>query len=315
MKELLNKLWVEEFRPQTLEGCILPERTKKEFQEFVNAKFIPNLILSGSTGTGKSSTAKAVLNDIGADYIVINGSKDLGIDTLRTTIQQFASTVSLVSDNNRKYVLIEEADWMNANSVQPALRAFIEEFSDNCGFIFTCNYPNKIMKELRGRCTEVKFKVPGKEVPSIAAQNYKRVCSILDIKGITYEKEVVAQYVKQTFPDLRRCIGDMQRFAIHGSIDSGIFAIVDANWEELFGYLKTKNFNNMRKWVALNSNIDSTSLYRYLFDELPIKITHLSIPTLILTLAEYQFKSSLVVDQEINNTACLTELMSSIEFL
>lgn len=315
MIELKNVLWFEEFRPVTTAECILPESTRKEFIEFVKEGVLPNLILSGSTGTGKSSTAQAALREIGADFISINGSKDMGIDTLRTTIQQFASTVSLTSDNPRKYVLIEEADFMNMNSVQPALRAFIEEFSGNCGFIFTCNFPNKIMKELRGRCTEINFKIPSKEAGAIAGQYFKRVCMILEKKNVPYEREAVAQYVKQTFPDLRKCINDMQRFSKRGIIDSSIFAATsEANWDELYSALKAKNFNAMRKWVGMNTEIDQPQMFRKLYEDLATKITQPSVPGLILNLAEYQFKSAMVVDQEINTAALLTEIMTSVEF-
>jgi DNA polymerase III delta prime subunit len=309
----LELVWYQKYRPQTLEDIVLPDKLKNELKEYVRLQGDTDLILSGTTGIGKSTTARAILNDIGADYLIINGSMNLNIDKLRTDIQNFASTMSMTSEAARKFVLVEEADWMS-HQVQPSLRAFVEEFSSNCGFIFTCNYPNKIMKELRGRSVEINFKLSTADKKQAVIGYYKYVTNILDKEKVQYDKEVIVQVIKQSFPDLRKTVNNLQRYAKQGKIDTGIFATDDSDWSELFGYVKTKDFTKLRKWVGLNSDIDSAVFYRKLYDQLGLLVTEASIPALILTIAQYAHWSVTAVDQEINNAACLLSIISEVQF-
>jgi DNA polymerase III delta prime subunit len=306
-------LWVERYRPKTIADTILPQSLKAVFQQFVDQGNIPNLILSGSAGVGKTTVARAMLEQLGCDYIVINGSMNGNIDTLRNDIKSFASSVSL--QGGRKYVILDEADYLNANSTQPALRNFMEEFSKNCGFILTCNFKNRIIEPLHSRCSVIDFVIPNTEKPTMAAHFFKRVCGILDENNIIYEKKVVAALIEKHFPDWRRVLNELQRYASTGSIDTGILVnISDDNVRTVIGYLKDKNFTEARKWVALNSDLDTATFYRKLYDTASDYLKPSAIPQLVLTLAEYQYKAAFVADQEINTAACLTEIMVECEF-
>ena len=265
-------LWVEKYRPQTVSDTILPDDLKTTFQQFVDQNNVPNLLLTGRAGVGKTTVAKAMLNQIGADFITINGSMNGNIDTLRIDISNFASSVSFTG--GRKYVILDEADYLNANSTQPALRNFMEEFSKNCGFILTCNFKNRIIEPLHSRCSVVEFNISNKDKPKIAADFFKRVCGILDDEGIQYDKKSVAEVVQLYFPDWRRVLNELQRYGSTGRIDAGILASKSSdNISSLISLMKEKNFTAARKWVAENSDIDSAVLYRQLYDILPSKIS------------------------------------------
>jgi DNA polymerase III delta prime subunit len=306
-------LWVEKYRPRKIADCVLPEDLKHTFQEFVNNGNIPNLLLCGSAGVGKTTVARAMLEEIDADYIVINGSMNGNIDTLRTDIRNFAATVSFTG--GRKYVILDEADYLNANSTQPALRNFMEEFSSNCGFILTCNFVNRIIDPLHSRCSVVEFKIGAKEKAELAKQFLARACGILDTESVPYEKKVLAEVIMKHFPDWRRVLNELQRYAASGKIDSGILASVDnVEIKELVKYLKNKEFESMRKWVSQNSSMDVNVLFRKIYDLSATTLKAQSIPELILILADYQYKAAFVVDQEINLAACMTTIMMQCEF-
>ena len=306
-------LWVEKYRPKTIDDCILPEQIKETFQTFVNQKNVPNLILSGGPGVGKTSVAKAMLEQLDSDYIVVNGSMSGNIDTLRNEIKTFASSVSF--SGGRKYVILDEADYLNAQSTQPALRNFMEEFSKNCGFILTCNFVNRIIEPLHSRCSVVHFKIPNKEKPKMAQQVYKRTMGILEENGVSSDQKVVAQLLQMHFPDWRRVLNELQRYSVSGTIDSGILvSLSDDNLKSLIQYIKDKNFTEMRKWVGLNSDNDSTSIFRLIYDNSSTYLKPNSIPQLVLILADYQHKAAFVADQEINLVACLTEMMAELEW-
>lgn len=306
-------LWVEKYRPKTISDCILPDSLKLTFQEFVNQAYIPNLLLTGGPGVGKTTVAKAMLEELGADYIVINGSMNGNIDTLRNEIKDFASTMSFT--NNRKYVILDEADYLNPQSTQPALRNFMEEFSKNCGFILTCNFKNRIINPLHSRCSVVDFSIPKTERPKVASNFFKRVLNILDSENVEYDSEAVAKMVESHFPDFRRAINELQRYSVVGRIDTGILANTgDSSVEELVGYLKAKSFTEMRKWIAQNTDIDTTSTIRKLYDIANERLKPHSVAQLVLILADYQYKSAFVADQEINMVACMTEIMANCEF-
>lgn len=307
-------LWVEKFRPKTIQETILPEHLKTTFQEFVNQGNIPNLLLSGSAGCGKTTVARAMLEELGCDYIVINGSLNGNIDTLRNEIMQFASSVSLMG--GRKYVILDEADYLNANSTQPALRNFMEEFSRNCGFILTCNFKNRIIEPLHSRCTVIDFRIKKADLPSLAAQMMKRFAHILNVEGIEYDKAVLAELIKKHYPDWRRCINELQRYSATGKIDSGLLAnITEITIKTLFGYLKERDFTNMRKWVADNIDSDATTIFRALYDNASIYVSKNTIPQLVVILARYQYQAAFVADHELNLAACLTEMMVELEYL
>ena len=305
-------LWVEKYRPKTIEECILPDAIKSTFQEYVNRKEIPNLLLAGTAGVGKTTIAKALCNEVGCDYIVINGSDESGIDVLRNKIKNYASSVSL--SGGRKVVIIDEADYLNANSTQPALRGAIEEFSSNCSFIFTCNFKNRIIDPIHSRCSVVDFKINGSKA-KMAAAFFKRCEWILEQEGITYDKEVVAAVITKHFPDNRRVLNELQRYSVSGTIDKGILSnVADIQLGDLVSSLKEKDFASTRKWVTSNLDNDPVKVYRKLYDGLYELLKPQSVPQLVLILAKYQYQSAFVADHEINMVACLTEVMVDCEF-
>ncbi len=305
-------LWVQKYRPRTVDEAILPKELKDTFQKFVDDRNVPNLLLSGRAGVGKTTVARAMLDELGADYIVINGSMNGNIDTLRVDIQNFASTVSF--SGGRKYVILDEADYLNANSTQPALRNFMEEFSKNCGFILTCNFANRIIEPLQSRCSVVNFSINTSDRPKLAAQFFKRVLTILDAEHVEYEQKAVAELINTYFPDWRRVLNELQRYAATGRIDSGILRNKGSeSIETLIGLLKDKRFSDVRKWVGENSDIDSSTLYRALYDILPTKIVSTSsIANAIIILAEYEYKEAFVANPEINRAAAMATLMAEL---
>ena len=308
-------LWVEKYRPKTIDECILPESTKKIFRGFLEQGEIPNLLLAGSAGVGKTTIAKALCSELGADCLVINGS-DEGrfLDTVRNQAKVFASTVSLTSEARHKVIIIDEAD-NTTPDVQLLLRACMEEFQKNCRFIFTCNYKNKIITPLHSRCSVVEFSVKGQEKQQIAAAFFGRVNQILDSENVEYDKKVVAEVVQKYFPDFRRTLNELQRYSSSGGIDTGILgAGNDINITSLVSYLKKKEFTNMKKWVAQNMDNEPTAIMRKIYDNLYTHFNAQSIPEAVLIISEYQYKSGFVVDQEINMVAFLTELMMRCEF-
>lgn len=307
-------LFVEKYRPKTVSDTILPAELKATFQQFVDQKNIPNLILSGSPGVGKTTIAKAMLEELHCDYIVINGSMNGNIDTLRNEIQQFASSVSL--QGGRKYVILDEADYLNPNSTQPALRNFMEEYSKNCGFILTCNFKNRIIAPLHSRCSVIDFTLKNSDKVALAAEMFKRACTILTQENIEFDKKVVAEVVKKYFPDNRRILNELQKYGSCGRIDTGILSNVqDVSIKSLTSALKEKNFTEVRKWVSQNSDVDSSEIFRTIYDAASEFLTSSSIPQLVLILADYQYKAAFVADPEINMTACLTEIMVNCEFV
>lgn len=305
-------LWTEKFRPKTIDECILPERLKQPFLEYVKQKQIPNLLLSGGAGVGKTTVAKAMCNEIGCDYIMINGSDESGIDTFRTKIKNYASSMSL--SGGRKVVILDEADYLNPNSTQPALRNAIEEFAGNCSFIFTCNFKNRIIEPLHSRCAGVDFTLKNGEKQKMAAAFFSRVQNILEQEKIEYENKVVAELVKKHFPDFRRVLNELQRYSKLGKIDSGILSqISNVAISEVVKFMKEKDFGSLRKWVAVGS-FDSNTVFRQIYDALYEVMKPQSIPKAVLILADYQYKSAFVADHEINLVACLTEIMVECEF-
>lgn len=306
-------LWCEKYRPKKVVDTVLPSQLQSVFQQYVNDKNVPHLLLSGRAGVGKTTIARAMLEELGADYIVINGSLNGNIDTLRNDILNFASAVSL--DGGRKYVILDEADYLNPNSTQPALRNFMEEYSKNCGFILTCNFKNRIIEPLHSRCTVVEFKIPANEKPKIAAKFYRRVVDVLTAEKVEFDAKVVAGVVEKHFPDFRRTLNELQRYAVSGKIDTGILVdLQESNLKELVSFLKQKDFTSVRKWVAENTDADPISLFRKLYDSSNELMKPSSIPQMVLILADYQYKQAFVADQEVNTVACLTELMVECEF-
>ena len=305
-------LWTEKYRPQAVGDCILPDRLKKPFQEYVDQSNIPNLLLSGGAGVGKTTIAKAMCNEIGCDSLVINGSDESGIDTFRVKIKNYASSVSLAG--GRKVIIIDEADYLNPNSTQPALRNAIEEFAGNCSFIFTCNFKNRIIDPLHSRCAVVDFTLRNGEKAKMASSFMKRITRILMDESIEYDDKVIVELIKKHFPDFRRVINELQRYSQFGKIDVGILSqLGDVPIEKIVGHIKDKNFGEVRKWVATN-DVDSNTLFRKLYDALYEKLKSHSIPKAVLILADYQYKAAFVADQEINTVACLTELMVECDF-
>ena len=306
-------LWVERYRPQKIDETILPEKTKAMFKKFVTDDNVPNLLLSGGPGVGKTTIAKAMLEEMGCDYIVKNGSLNVNIDTLRYDISTYASAVSL--SGGRKYVIFDEADYLNAANVQPALRNFIEEYSSNCGFIFTCNFKNRIIQPLRSRLSEVDFSIETSDRPKLAMQFMKRVETILGMENIDYDKAVVAKVIQKHFPDFRRVLTELQSYAASGKIDEGIFVnLKQESLDEVFRLLKTKDFTNMRKWVANNSDQDMNEMFRRIYDMAADKVEMRSLPGFVVTMADYMYKANFVADLEVNMVAFLTEVMIEAEY-
>lgn len=307
-------LWVEKYRPKTIEDTILPVELKSIFQQFVDQKNIPNLILSGTAGVGKTTVARAMLEQLGCDYIVINGSMNGNIDTLRNDILNFASSVSL--SGGRKYVILDEADYLNANSTQPALRNFMEEFSRNCGFILTCNFKNRIIEPLHSRCSVVDFKISKKDMAKLAGQFFKRVESILGAEGIEYDKPAVAEIIQKYFPDWRRVLNELQRYSATGKIDSGILAnLQQTSIRELIDFMKDKNYTEVRKWAKNNIDTDINVLYNEFYATASDFFSPKSIPLLVTLIAKYQYQNAFVANSEINFAAFLAEVMIEAEFI
>ena len=306
-------LWVEQYRPQTVDDCILPQSLKNTFKEFVENSNVPNIILSGGPGVGKTTIAKAVLDEIGATSMMINGSEESGIDVLRTKIKNFASTVSL--EGGRKYLILDEADYLNPQSTQPALRGFMEEFHKNCGFILTCNYKNRLIEPLHSRCSVIDFTIPKSEKPNLAMDFMSRVEGILVLENIGYDKKVLAEVIQRHFPDWRRILNELQRYSVSGRIDAGILVdMAEINIKELMKFMKEKEFTNVRRWVVNNLDMDSVRLFRSIYDNLYTFVDPSSIPHVVCVLAEYQYKAAFSADQEINLLACLTEIMARAKF-
>ena len=308
-------LWVEKYRPKKIEDCILPKSTKETFQQFVNKGEIPNLLLAGPAGCGKTTVAKALCHELGVDYYVINGS-DEGrfLDTVRTNAKNFASTVSLSSEAKHKVIIIDEAD-NTTSDVQLLLRASIEEFAGNCRFIFTCNYKNKIIEPLHSRCAVVDFSIKGKEKQEIAARFFNRLNGILDSERIQAEKKVLIELIQKHFPDWRRVLNECQRYSVSGKIDTGILATFsDVKTDDLFKNLKEKNFQEVRKWCVNNLDNDPAVLLRRIYDGCYASLDGPGIAAAVLIIAKYQYQSAFVADQEINMLACLTEIMVECEF-
>ena len=306
-------LWTERYRPQTIADCILPDRLKQPFQEYVNQHNIPNLLLSGGAGVGKTTVAKAMCNEIGCDFMVINGSDESGIDTFRTNIKNYASSMSL--SGGRKVIIIDEADYLNPNSTQPALRNAIEEFAVNCSFIFTCNYKTRIIEPLHSRCAVIDFNLKNGEKAKMASAFFKRVQSILQSEKIEYDDKVIAELIKKHFPDNRRILNELQRYSQFGKIDTGVLAqIGNVQIGEITKHIKDKDFGAIRKWVA-STDLDANTMFRQLYDSLYEVMKPQSIPQAVVIIADYQYKNAFVADTEINLVACLTELMVECEFV
>ena len=307
-------LWVEKYRPKTIEECILPDRIKTLFQQISLEGRIPNMILSGGPGMGKTTVAKALCNEVGCDFLMINGSEESGIDVLRTKIRGYASTVSF--DGGRKVVILDEADYLNPQSTQPALRSFIEEFEKHCSFIMTCNYINRIIEPLHSRCQTIDFKINKEEKLNVGSNFGKRLYTILDQEKVDYDKKVVAEVLMKHFPDYRRVLNELQKYSKYGNIDSGILSQVsELDLPELMKYMKDKKFNEVRKWVVNNLDNDPQKVYRKIYDIAEKYVQASSIPQLVLILADSQYKSAFAADQELNLVACLVEIMVECQFI
>ena len=308
-----REIWVERYRPKTISDIILPSHMKKTFQAIVDSGDVPNMIFAGTAGLGKTTVAMALCNEMNLDYIMINGSDERNIDTLRNKIRQFASTVSF--SGGLKVVILDEADHLNPSSTQPALRGFIEEFSDNCRFIMTCNYKNKIIDPLHSRCSIHDFFISSKDKSKLAAEFFDRLLAILDENSIEYEKETIAKLIKKHIPDWRRVLNECQRYSVSGRIDDGVF--IDMNQEsfdKLIAALRDKQFKTMRKWVADNLDMEPSVVFRTIYDSMYQNVEQSSIPQLVLILADYSYKQAFVQDAELNLVACLTEIMGNVKF-
>lgn len=306
-------LWVEKYRPQKIDDCVLPESLKKTFKEYIAQGELPHFLFTGTAGVGKTTVAKALCNEVGAEYIMVNGSEEgRSIDVLRTTIKGFATSVSLT--DARKVVIVDEADYMG-NAVQPALRSFMEEFSNNCRFIFTCNYKNRIIEPIHSRCAVVEFKINNADKQEIAATFFKRVSQILKQEQVEFDPKVVAEVVTKHFPDFRRVLNELQRYSVSGKIDTGILVNAsEESYKELVKHMKEKNFPEVRKWVAKNTDTETVTLFRQLYDYSTNIMEASSIPQLILILADYQYKAAFVADHEVNTMAAMTEIMANCKF-
>ena len=306
-------LWVEKYRPSTIDDTILPDNIKNTFKEIVAGGELHNMLLTGTPGTGKTTIARALCQELDLDYLLVNGSEESGIDTLRTKIKHFASSVSL--SGGYKVVILDEADYLNPQSTQPALRAFIEEFSANCRFILTCNYKNRIIEPLHSRCSIIEFNLAKKDMPPLLAQFMNRCEDILTKENISFEKNVLAELIMKYMPDWRRVINELQRYSVSGNIDSGILVnLSDVSIDKLINHLKLKNFRGMRQWVADNMDSEPAALFRKIYDNMNDYIDPQSIPQTVLILADYQYKNSFVADHELNLVACLTEIMAGVKF-
>jgi DNA polymerase III delta prime subunit len=306
-------LWVEEYRPKTIDDCILPASLKTLFQSFIDKGEISNMLFSGTPGVGKTTVAKALCEQMNCDWIMINGSEEGGIDVLRNKIKNFASTVSL--SGGKKVVILDEADYLNPQSTQPALRGFVEEFHKNCRFILTCNFKNRIIEPLHSRFSNIEFRINNKDKPKLASQLMDRAVYILKEQNIEYEDKALVGLITKHFPDFRKLINELQRYSVSGAIDAGVLVnISDENLKSLTGHLKAKEFGDMRKWVVNNLDNDPVKIFRKIYDSLNTTLQPETIPHAILIIADYQYKSAFVADQEINLVACLTELMSQVKF-
>ena len=307
-----NFLFVEKYRPKTISECILPKGIKKTFLSILDSSEIPNMMFTGSQGVGKTTVAKALCNELGLDYILINGSEQGNIDTLRGKIKQFASSVSLMG--GYKVIILDEADYLNPQSTQPALRAFIEEFSNNCRFIFTCNFKNRIIKPLHSRCSVYDFSIPNKEKPVLAGEFFARLQKIVKDEKLDIPTPGLVLLIEKHFPDWRRVLNEMQRYGITGDTASEVSTINNDNFKELMSILKDKNFRKMRKWVVDNIDLEPSAVFRKVYDTVYDYVTPASIPEVIVTLAEYQYKDAFVADHELNTVACLTQVMASADW-
>lgn len=306
-------LWVEKYRPKTIADTILPDDLKKTFQQFVDQKNIPNLILAGGAGVGKTTVARAMLEELECDYIVINASMKGNIDTLRNEIQNFASSVSFTG--GRKYVILDEADYLNANSTQPALRNFMEEFSKNCGFILTCNFKNRIIEPLHSRCSVIDFKITKKDMPALAMQFFKRASGILSTENVKFDKDTLLAVIAKYYPDWRRALNELQRYSATGAIDSGILInMSEESFKVLLKHMKAKDFSSIRKWVGEYSDLNSAEIFRKFYDNASDVLTTNSVPQLIIHIADYQYKAAFVADHEVNLLAFLVEILADCEF-
>ena len=310
---MVEALWVEKYRPHTIADCILPEEYKSTFQSYVDRKEIPHLLLCGGPGVGKTTVAKALCDEIGCDYLMINGSDESGIDTFRVKIKNYASSMSL--GGGKKVIIIDEADYLNPNSTQPAMRAAMEEFAHNCTFIMTCNFKNRIIEPLHSRCAVIEFKLRKEDKPKMAAGFMKRAAEILAAEKVPYDKAVLVEVVKKHFPDYRRVLNELQRYSVSGKIDAGILSsVADVSLNELVSSLRDQNFGAMRKWVADFGGDDPARVYRKIYDSLYDIMDKSTIPNAVLILAKYQYQAAFVADQELNLTACLTEMMVECKF-
>jgi len=305
-------LWVEKHRPTKLADAILPVQLKETFQAIADGGELPNMLFSGTAGLGKTTVAKALCNELGLDYIIINGSEEGNIETLRGKIRQFASSVSL--QGGYKVVILDEADYLNPQSTQPALRGFIEEFSNNCRFILTCNFRNRIIEPLHSRCSVYEFNTSKKDMAELAGMFFKRLTSILDEEGVTYEGKAVADLIMKHAPDWRRVLNEAQRFSISGSNISTLDKSSTIGFDDLTQHLKSKDFKKMRRWVVDHTDLDPVAIFRGLYDNMNTYVVSGSIPQLVLILADYQYKNAFVADHELNTVACLTEIMANVEF-